>query len=745
MERLIVAPTAPPSSPQTGSTHDSSGAACEHHVAARMYRPPAESVSAMLNAHHIALVGASPRPGSFGERMVIEVLRSRGNREVSLVNPRHTRVADRCCLPSLDHLDTAPDLVLLGVGDDALESQLRAAADVGASSAVVFGSAHAPGLRERLADICAEAEMSLCGAGCMGFWNVGKGLRALGYVERTDLPTGPITLITHSGSMFSTMLRTDRGLGFDLAVSSGQEIVTTTADYVDHAVAAGRTRVLALILETVRDGERLRASLRNAVAQGVDVVILATGTSAAGSAMVAAHSGAIAGDFAMWDALCADVGAVRTGDLGEFTDTLELFSSPRRTAHAAGTGLAAVHDSGAERSLLVDLATELGTPVAQITEQTTERLAARLGPGLLPINPLDVWGTGHDTRELFGSCLTALSDDPGVGVTALAVDFVAEYDGDTAYADALLDAAAATDEPVVALTGLPSALDAAVAARLRGAGVPVLEGIRSGLPALAHLLDAPRRHAHAIRPRGHEVDPARAHRWRTRLTDPTPLDTIEMTTLLDDYGIDHPSTRECTSLPEVLTAATEIGWPVALKTANPEVAHKSDVGGVVLALTDEAALSRAYLTMSATLGDRVTVSSMAPSGVELSVGIVGGGPLGPLLLVAAGGVMIELLADRAAALPPVDTATAAELVGRLRIATLLPGFRGSPPVDAEALHRLIVAVSLLSTEIGDAVGAIEFNPVIVTPSGACAVDTLIVPTTMSPPPLPHHEEHTCTA
>ena len=301
----------------------------------------------------------------------------------------------------------------------------------------------------------------------------------MGYVERESVPQGPISVVTHSGSVFSTLLRTRRRLGFDVVVSSGQELVTTTADYVDHIVDGTDTRLLALVVETVREGPRLRASLRRAREAGLEVVVLPVGGSPLGAAMVAAHSGAVAGDDATWEALCEDTGSIRVHDLAELTDTLELFGAYRRTTG----GLATVHDSGAERTLLVDLAHAHDVPLATIGEATGARLAAELDEGLDATNPLDVWGEGRDTRELFGACLSAMAADPTVGITVLAVDLVEEYDGDTSYPDAVLDAS--TSGPLAVLASVPAAIDAAAAARLRAAGIPVLEGMRSGLLASA--------------------------------------------------------------------------------------------------------------------------------------------------------------------------------------------------------------------------------------------------------------------
>src|SRR5579875_1389990 len=359
----------------------------------------AAAVAAMLEATSIAVVGSSARPDSFGARMTAEVVRSAGDRRVWLVNPKYDEIDGRRCVPSLDEIDDAPDLVLLGVPDSALVDELTRASECNARSAVIFGSAHAPGLRDEVRVVAGSAGMALCGAGCMGFINVTVNLRAIGYLEREILPAGPVALVTHSGSIFSTLLRARRGFGFTLAVSSGQELVTTTADFVTHALDRGDSRVIALVLETVRDGPRLLAELRRAAESDVSVVVLPLAGSEVSAGMVAAHSGALAGTRATWEALAEATGAHLVADLAELADTLELLAF--RRAPVRHGGLATVHDSGAERSLVTELAHDLGVPFAPLAEPTREQLVRAIDPGLAVANPLDVWGTGAATRELF--------------------------------------------------------------------------------------------------------------------------------------------------------------------------------------------------------------------------------------------------------------------------------------------------------------------------------------------------------
>jgi acetate---CoA ligase (ADP-forming) len=661
------------------------------------------AVAAMLGARSMALVGASARPDSLGARMITEA--QKGSARFHLVNPRYDRIGELACAPSIADLDEPVDLVLLGVPDAVLPEQLAAAAAAGARSAVLFGSAH--GMRDEIATIATDAGMAVCGAGCMGFVNNALGVRALGYLEPDPLPEGGVSLVTHSGSAFSTMLRSRRGFGFRLAVSSGQELVTNTADYVDYALDDPETRVIGLLLETPRAVPRLRQVLRRAADHNVPVVILSVGGSPRGRAMVAAHSGALAGEQAAWQAFCTATGAVHVTDLAEFSDTIELFSAGRRAKRG---GIATVHDSGAERAMYADLAHDLGVEFADLAPDTLSVIGGLLDEGLAPTNPLDVWGTGADTRNLFGACLRAMVDDPGVAVTALAVDLVTEYDGDTAYTDAVTDVAKSTEAPIAVLTSVASAIDPAMANRLRDNGIPVLEGARSGLDAMKHLARWPL----SVDRAESTVDVERQNRWTAGVASPFEL--------LADYGIPVVDIRTADSVDAVLAAADAIGYPVALKTVGAE--HKSDIGGVVLDIADSASLGAAYTAMTEALGPRVTVEPMVEAGVEISVGIVRDPGFGPLLIVAAGGTLVELLQDRVVALPPVSHAGAVAILDGLRVRPLLAGWRGQPAVDVDALARVVVAFSQMAVEIGDVVDAVEVNPVIATPHGVVAVDAL---------------------
>jgi acyl-CoA synthetase (NDP forming) len=669
----------------------------------------------MMSARSVAVVGASERPDSFGWRVTTEVLRSPGLDRVHLVNPGRETVLGRPCVPSLADVPEPVDLVLLGVPDAALVHTLALASSRGDAGAVVYGPAH--GIRDEV--VAAAGEMALVGGGCMGFVDTTTGVRAIGYLERDPLPAGPVALVTHSGSVFSALLRTHRALGFSVAVSSGQELVTTTPDHLAYALSLPQTRVIGLVLETMRDAARLEECLAEAAARDIPVCALTVGTSVRGQALVDAHSGAVAGSDAGWEALFTAYGVHRCSDLADLTDSLELFAIGRRPVASSGRGLATVHDSGAERVLVADVAERLDVPFAALAPLTVSRLSALLEPGLEATNPLDVWGSGADTETLFGDCLAVLADDPEVGAVALAVDLVEEYDGDESFFSALESLLRRTDKPVAVLANLASAIDRTGAARLRAAGIPVLEGTASGLRALGHLLAARPAPRPAV-----SVDADRQARWSAS------LGTASWGDLLADYGIAVVPGGTATSRSEATRLATGLGWPVVLKTAASEVHHKTEADGVRLGLADVDAVGAAYDDVAGRLGAAVHLQRQV-SGVEVALGIVADPLLGPLVVVASGGTLVELVGDRAVALPPVTPETALGMVRSLKVATLLDGFRGSAPADVAALVDTVVALGQLAVELGDHLAGLDLNPVVVTPagsrSGALVVDALVLP------------------
>jgi acetate---CoA ligase (ADP-forming) len=694
-------------------------------------------LSSLLDARSVAVVGASARPGSFGRQMLLELSRGGYAGKIYPVNPRYDDVIGLRCYRSVDEVDDDVDLALLGVSNALIEDQLRAAAAAGVKAAVIYASCYeetvpgSPSLADRLTELARDSGVTICGGNCMGFLNLTNGLRACGFPMPAGLAEGGITFISHSGSAFSAMAHNDRGLSFNLVVSAGGEFTTTAADYLNYALDLESTRVVGLFLETVRDPGPFRAALAKAADLDIPIVTIKVGREARARDLVVAHSGALAGSDAAYEALFDAYGVTRTATLDEMSDTLELFTAGRR---AGPGGLAAVHDSGGERALIVDVAADAGVPFAQISDQTEKRLAAVLEEGLAAVNPLDAWGTGNDAENIYLECIDALLDDPDTAALAFCVDLTTEDEATASYVGVAVETFGRTSKPFAMLSNLSSAIDAGDAATLRTAGVPVLEGTATGLAAFRHLFQLRDHRARPSIPLP-AIDGERAVRWREQLAA-GPLSESESLALVADYGV--PAVKSVTAgdLDGAVAAAESIGWPVVLKTAAADIAHKADAGGVVLGIHDPIALEAAYADLSGRLGPAVTVAAMSPPGVELALGVVRDEQFGPLVMVGAGGVLIEILRDRRWALPPVDAERALAMLQSLEIRRLLGGRGGARPVDAGAVAEAIVAIGRLALELGNDIHALDINPIIATPSGCLAVDALVQ--TRSIPNQLHH-------
>ena len=450
----------------------------------------APALQAMLEARTVAVVGASAQPGSFGAELLRQLRVGGFDGAIYPVNPHYAEIDGLPCVASIEDVPEPVDLAILGVGNDSLEAILRNAGRSGARSALICASGHATEgvqgqpLPERVQSIAREYGMAVCGGNGMGFINLDRRLRATGYSQDSTLLPGPVTFLTQSGSSFSALLRNRRGIRFNLAVSGGDELVTSMAEYLEYSLALESTRVVAIFMETVRAPARFRRALESAAARDIPVVALKVGQGEFARRMVTAHSGAIAGEDAAYEALFEHTGVLRVRGLDELVDTVELLCEGRE---AAAGGLASLHDFGGERTHLIDVAGACGVPLAAISATTSEQLARVLGPGLPPVNPLDAWDTSRTAHDVFTRCLKALHDDPDTAAVAFAVDLVADEREDV-YPAIALSTAADTTKPFALLCNLRSAIDQDKARALRDAGIPVLEGTETGVRAIGHLL-----------------------------------------------------------------------------------------------------------------------------------------------------------------------------------------------------------------------------------------------------------------
>jgi acyl-CoA synthetase (NDP forming) len=683
----------------------------------------------LLTPKSVALIGASPKPGTVGRGMIASAMMGEVKpARIHLVNPNYPEIAGQKAYAALAEVPEKVDMAVLGVANARLEAALADAIKQGARAATIFASCylendpgenHGPKLVARLSAMAKEAGIAICGGNCMGFYNLEYGLRICGFPPPDWMRAGGIAFITHSGSAFSALCHNDKRFGINLAVSAGQELATNVADYLDYVLTLDSTRVIGLFLETVRDPEGFMRGLEKAQAQNIPVVALKVGRTAESAALAVSHSGAVAGNHAAYEALFDHYNVIAVDTMDDLVNALHFYAGGRDLAPG---GIATMHDSGGFRELAMDLAVARKVPFAKIGADTTAKLAARLDYGLEPINPLDAWGTGNDWEGIFHDCMKALIEDPDTALGALCVETRDGYSLTEGYGEMLRRIRAATTKPVILATNVASNSSDDVAVRLAQDGVPVLSGVASMLTVVRKAMDRRDRgkvEAAPIAPQGLR------DKWRPRLDRGGALDEAESLALLNDYGVPVLPHRIVDNEAALLKAVTEFGT-VAVKTAMPGILHKSDVGGVKLNLNGETAAA-AYADLKLRLGPRVIVMPMAAKGVELSFGLTRDPQFGPIVMIGAGGVLIEMLPDRRFALPPFGPEEALRHLNALALRPLLDGKRGAAPADIASLAQAFSRFSVLAADLGDLIAEMDVNPLIAGPQGCVALDALIVP------------------
>lgn len=690
----------------------------------------AHRLDPVLRPRSVAIVGATPREGSVGNTFIRQLrtggFDSRHGGRLHLINPRYPEIEGMACHPSLASLPETPQHVTFVVPDAIIEESLDLAIAAGVRAGTIVSSlqladGRVPPLMERIQARCREAGFLLCGANGMGFYNFEDGVWMCGFRTRTNHRPGSVAFLSHSGSALCSLVDAEARIDYNYVISSGQELSLTLADYLDFVLEQPSTKVIGLFLETARDPRAFEAGLAKAQARRVPIVAIKVGRTEASARLCVSHSGALAGDDGAYQALFERYNVQRVSSLDELAVALMLFQqSP--TPLGPG-GLSSLHDSGGERELMIDLAEHRGVAFSRLGEATTAKLAARLDPGLEPVNPLDAWGTGNDAQGIYRDCLTAMMQDPDTAIGAVVCDRKADGAFNHRHAGLAAAVMAASGKPVVVCSNHQGSGDSRDTIEVARDGVPVLDGVPAFLTGVRTLFDF-----RDFVPPGPAppVDRATASRWRTRLAKSGALDEHEALDLLEEFGIPTIPRRIVETRNDAIEAAASFGYPVVLKTASAGIAHKSDVGGVKLGLTSAAAVGAAYDDVASRLGPRVLVAPMVGAGVEMILGMTRDEQLGPTLLVGAGGIHAEILHDVVLARPPFDASWGRKLIDRLKLRKLLDGVRGQPAGDVAALADAASRLSGLAVALGDCIKEIDVNPVIVLPGGCIAVDALVV-------------------
>jgi acyl-CoA synthetase (NDP forming) len=635
------------------------------------------------------------------------------------VNPRRETVLGERAWPSLAALPEVPEHAYVVTPTDgaveAVEECGRAGVQVATVLASGFGESGKDGERReaRLREICAATGIRVVGPSSLGVVDLRHKafLTANAAFEERNLPAGRIFAASHSGGMIGTFVSRGRarGIAFASLVSVGNEVDLSIGEICAATLDDPDIDGYLLFLETLRKATALRAFALEAAKRGKPVLAYKLGRSAEGRELAVSHTGALAGEDDIADVFLRECGIARVDTLEGLIEGFPLLARvPARERGARPASVAVVTTTAGGATMVVDPLASRGIAVAPPTPQTLARIKAATGIDVAPARIIDLTLAGAQYNIMKGA-LDVLADAPEYDLIVVVVGSSARFHPDLAVKP-IVDSADAP-KPIAAFL-VPEAQDAL--ARLAAAGVPSFHTPEACADAVAAALR--RRLPRVIATRPAQIASG------GRL-----LDELQAYELMDRLGVpraaSHVVDAGATTAP-----ALPFPYPVAVKALSDKIAHKSDVGGVILNVGDAGALFEAAAKIRRSTGaERVLVQPMVSGLGEVLLGYRVDPDVGPLVMLAAGGVLAEIYRDRSLRLAPVDLDEARAMIGEVTTLKALAGYRGRPPGDLDALAQALVALSQLATTEGPAVAEAEVNPLIVRPNGqgVVAVDALV--------------------
>ena len=690
------------------------------------------SVAPFFTPRSIAVIGASDDPSRIGGRPIRNLLLGGYAGRIVPINPRHTHVQGIPAFASIADVGNPVDLAIISLPAPSVPDAVRACAASGIKAAIIFsaGFSEADGEGERAQDeivaIARSAGLRLLGPNCMGTINTRGGVLATFTSAITDAPPTPggISLASQSGAFGShcLALMRERGLALNLWATTGNQCDVEVADFLAYMAADPATDVIVGSIEGIRDGRRLVAAFELARRNRKPLIVMKVGTSDAGIAAMASHTASLAGSDAVFDAVARHHGVYRAHSIDELMDVAYAASRGRFPEHR---GLGVVTVSGGVGVLMADAAAAAGAELQPLSEATQASLKALL-PFAGTRNPVDVTAQILNNPELVEPMLELLLDEEH---TASVIVFLSHLGLNPTIIAKLMPGLKRVAERhagrylSVSLLAHPD-----VRRDLEAVGYAVFEDPTRAVHAVAALAGFRHSFERAADPEMVLPEPA-AIAAGARFTE------NQAKELLRQAGLRVTREQLATSADDAVRCAAEIGFPVVLKIVSADIAHKSDVGGVVLNLADEAAVRLAYTRIRESVAralpealiDGVLVAAMIPAGVETVLGVVRDPLFGPIVMVGLGGIFVELLRDIVFRPAPISAADAHEMINRLRGRALLDGIRGAPPADRDALAEAISCLSRFAAANADTVASIDINPLLVLArgQGAIALDALI--------------------
>ena len=691
----------------------------------------------LFAAKSVALIGASDKEGSVGKTVAKNLLSGGFTGTVWFVNPKHETVLDQTCYSSIAGLPEAPDLAILATPAKAVPGLISELGKKGTRAAVVISA----GMREHgLQQAMLEAAKPYCfrivGPNCIGVLMPKTGLNAS--FAQAMPQKGNLAFISQSGALLDATLdwANGRNIGFSTMISMGDMADVDVGDLLDYLATDTETHAILMYLEQVTNPRKFMSAARSA-SRIKPVIVVKSGRHEAAAKAALSHTGALAGSDQVYDAAFRRAGIVRVEDLEDLFDAAEVLS---RTQPVSGERLAIVTNGGGAGVLAVDELMDKGGTLANLSEKTIKQLDKALPPTWSKANPVDLIGDAGPER--YEAALTAVLADPGVDAV-LVMNCPTALASSTEAATAVTKAVRELETHKTVLTcWLGNQSATAVSNIFWHVNIPTFSTPADAIRGFTYLTSHHKarmalRRSPPLSQKGFKPDETAARdAMRPALESGRELlNEMEAKAVLSAFGIPVVATLKATTPAEVRSCTEEIlktgAREVVIKVLSPDVTHKSDVGGVVLGLSNPESAESAAKEMLQRIKDvpveGFTVQPMIrrPHAQELIVGMAEDKTFGPVILFGTGGTAVEVIGDRALALPPLDSNLARELVETTRAYKLLRGYRNHPPVNMEAITQALTRISQMTAMIPE-IFELDINPLLADETGVIALDARIV-------------------
>ena len=691
----------------------------------------------------VALVGASENSG-WARNVVASCARAGFSGPLMPVHPRAKTAFGLPAVPSVRDLPEPADLAYLIVPVPAIEGVLddMAAADI--KNAVILASGYREigpegrALERAMVARAVAHGITVLGPNCMGFVNTHAQVAPYGLVM-PRVSAGPVGVALQSGALVSwvTNFADAHVIGVSTVVSMGNEAMITVEDMVSYLVEDEATEVICLFLEEINDLAGFARAAYRADQVGKPILAVKAGASPAGQQAALVHTGAVAGDDRIVDAVLRQLNVIRVESIEDLLTTAAALCYHR---WPGGRRMGVVSASGGANDMIADMASANDIEIPEFAPQTAAGITPLLPPFMTARNPLDVSAFGLANLSAQAGALSIADRALDIAVNDPNLDFVLYYTAPPAVRPATETAVAAAEErmdwlqqritssPVPVITVGSTCLDVTGYGRelLVKRNLNILGGIKDSVPAIGRVLrwlD----HRGQVRLLGQPAGSARP------VAVSGPWSEAQGRELLTSAGVPVVPGQLARSAGEAAEAARQIGMPVALKICSAQITHKSDIGGVALGLSSEEEVRACYEKIHAAgaavpgaVIDGILVTAMRPRGVELLAGVTVDPTFGPVLAVGLGGIWVEVLQDASLRVLPVDAAEVKRMLAELRGLPLLQGGRGTPPADLDAVAEAITSIGQAATSLGGALSALEVNPLWVSGDHVEALDVLVV-------------------